>query len=233
MSDDDLILLESYLDDELSDAEQASLRNRLTGDPALAAALADVKAERATRQAVWAAMEPSDAEMRSLAAAVQHSTRRREAWAGRARRFGQVAVAAACVVVGLAVGWQSRPAAPPGSGPEVPFVAREMMVDVNENASFAHGREAGVVDADEENRQIQFVGRVLPVRTEPQTVVMTDSRGRVVAVNQFATPDEAREFLADVAHRGFVPHPPASQGAPVRPPVPADRNVVPVSADRF
>src|SRR6266849_6510226 len=58
VSDDDLELLETYLDGAIDPAESTSLQIRLTVEPTLNTALEELRAERSMRQAVWRAMEP-------------------------------------------------------------------------------------------------------------------------------------------------------------------------------
>src|SRR5204863_1873896 len=65
--DPDFVLLEDYLDGELSPVDIAHLERRLRAEPELADALARMSAEFAVRRAVWKSLEPTATE--ALAAA--------------------------------------------------------------------------------------------------------------------------------------------------------------------
>ena len=58
VSEQDLELLETYLDGELSGSEVDALIDRLRTDPALATAMETAKAERQVRMAIWTSCEP-------------------------------------------------------------------------------------------------------------------------------------------------------------------------------
>jgi hypothetical protein len=55
VSETDIELLESYLDDALETSDVDALRIRLTLDPALVAALEQLRGERTARRALFAA----------------------------------------------------------------------------------------------------------------------------------------------------------------------------------
>src|SRR5687768_16722993 len=61
VSDNDLQLLEGYLDDALTEAEIDALRQRLAVEPALSAALVQLRGERSLRQSFWQELEPAEA----------------------------------------------------------------------------------------------------------------------------------------------------------------------------
>lgn len=113
----DLELLEEYLDGALTPDEIERVNDRLAGEPALAAVLAELREERATRAAVWGSLEPSDAEVRRLIARVAAAGRRQATW-GRVQRYTRFATAAAaCLLIGFFAGWLGHdrgPASPVG-----------------------------------------------------------------------------------------------------------------------
>jgi hypothetical protein len=102
VSENDLELLDSYLDDALDAAEGDALRARLAADEELRTALEQLRAERSARRALFAALEPGDATVDALVARVREDVRRQQArpavWS-RPWRYG--AAAAACVAVGF------------------------------------------------------------------------------------------------------------------------------------
>ena len=61
LTEPDLELLEAYLDDTLTVAQVQAVADRLSHDPAFAAALDGLRAERAARAVVWRAMQPTRA----------------------------------------------------------------------------------------------------------------------------------------------------------------------------
>jgi anti-sigma factor RsiW len=106
-TDPDLALLESYLDGELSAAELAALQQRLGGDTELSAALARLSSEYTVRQAVWSALEGTNAETERVTRGVKRAVRHVGFWerSGNALRVG--AAVAACLVCFVA-GWVGR-----------------------------------------------------------------------------------------------------------------------------
>lgn len=104
VGDEDLELLEAYLDDALSDEEVAALRSRLAHDTALASALKMLREERAQRQAYFASIDPTPAEVDELVGKIKEKAHRQR-WYHNPRKVLQtVGAMAACVVVGAMLG---------------------------------------------------------------------------------------------------------------------------------
>lgn len=102
--DDDLDLLECYLDDALDEAQSESLRLRLAKEPSLAAALRQLRDERAQRQAFFQSIDPTPAEVDAFVAGVKQSSQR-TTWWHRQWRWAKLGSAlAACVVAGMLIG---------------------------------------------------------------------------------------------------------------------------------
>jgi hypothetical protein len=114
VSENDLELLEEYLDEALGPVESERVRIRVLEDPAFAAALEQLRAERNTRAAVWASLEPSDRAVREVTRRVLAETRRSHVWlqVSQFARFGSAA--AACLLIGLFMGWMGRERGGPG-----------------------------------------------------------------------------------------------------------------------
>jgi S1-C subfamily serine protease len=108
VTEQDLDLLEEYLDGELAPDEADRVRARLTGEPQLAAALEDIRSQRDIRAALWRENEPSEGEAQAFAARVVTAARKQDNWTriGRYARFGSAA--AACLLVGFFAGWLGR-----------------------------------------------------------------------------------------------------------------------------
>jgi hypothetical protein len=110
VSDSDLEMLEGYLDDALEMGEVEGVRARLLSDAEFAAALEQVRRERAGRRMYFAALEPDEAAVAKFTARVGGAIgrRRRISYGLRVGRY--VTAAAACLVVGfLARGWFDHP----------------------------------------------------------------------------------------------------------------------------
>jgi hypothetical protein len=105
VTEQDLELLEDYLDGALAPDESERLYARLAEEPALADALAEARAARQTRAAVWAALEPTADQASGLADRVMTTARQQERRSRRWQfsRFG--AAAAACLAIGYFGGW--------------------------------------------------------------------------------------------------------------------------------
>ena len=117
VSDADLELLETYLDGELPRAEGDALIDRLRTEPALAAAIETLKSERATRAIVWQSYEPSQASVDQLIDRVERKVDNHWQWARRLSRLRVVSGAAACIVVGVLMGYLGRGQNQPGAAP--------------------------------------------------------------------------------------------------------------------
>lgn len=178
VSEHDLELLETYLDNELAPGDMDSIRARLKREPALAAALDQLTRDRQLRHRVFfmmdrevaaTARESTDAIARSL----KQAAVREVAWSNRRNIFRQVAAAAACIVVGVLVGWVGRDHAQPDAP-----IARQTQVD--------SGVESDAVTISDEGSSNGF------------TVAITDDRGRVLTQQRFGTLSEARQFSNDV-----------------------------------
>lgn len=108
LNDQDLILLESYLDDDLSPEQVARADERLAADPSFAAGLADLRRQRALRAAALASVAPSPVEAQALADRLLLAVHRLQ----RQRKFARLTWIAggiaACLIAGFGVGWIGR-----------------------------------------------------------------------------------------------------------------------------
>ena len=123
MSDEELELLETYLDGALALPEARRVERLVAREPAWAEALEQLRAERGLRQAAWASFEPDG----SLADRAGRDVVRRAVQAeraARAARFARRALAvAACLLLAFAGGWAAR-----GYVSPAPTLAREFQV---------------------------------------------------------------------------------------------------------
>ena len=169
MSDDDLQELDALLDDALSAWEAEQLRRRIGAEPALAAALDGLRADREVRRQVWQAAEPADAEAGAFARRVVKSARSRERWRRLARLSTFAAAAAACFVAGWVGKGVVGPARATPTGPPAVVQAGPRTPDSAATTAAAF------------------------------QVVLTDEAGNVLAVQKFGGLEEARQFAGDLA----------------------------------
>jgi anti-sigma factor RsiW len=107
LADSDLELLESYLDGELSVAEDEALRDRMNIEPALASALENLRAERDARRSAFSAMEPDDATVERFNRHASREIQRLDReffWQRTSKTLRIVSAAAACLVIGFSIG---------------------------------------------------------------------------------------------------------------------------------
>lgn len=107
-NENDLELLESYLDDELTGRELEALRQRLSSEPQLAVAIDELKSQRQMRQQFFAACEPDQASVERLVQTVNQNVTRELAWSERNRSLRSWGSLAACLLVGLFLGRAMR-----------------------------------------------------------------------------------------------------------------------------
>jgi anti-sigma factor RsiW len=177
MTEADLMLLEEYLDGELSAADARALEERSLREPALASELNRLRADRQIRAQAWRAMEGDEAAVTAVAGRVIANIERRESFTFLLRGLRIGAAAAACIVLGLTVGFFARSANPahPDS-PEALVPPSSDQTALPETVAAAH----------------------LPSAAQGYDVNLKDEAGKVVAVQHFSNLDQARQFVQDV-----------------------------------
>jgi hypothetical protein len=246
-SDEDIQLLEAYLDDELSADEIDALRERLIEEPLLAASLANLRRDRSTRQQVFAMMEPGELAVSDTVIAVQKRVRNRMRWGGRMRESMRYVAAAACVTLGVLIGAQATRQTPVTS-PLAPVSGQTVASNDGKNGDLF---PRPFSDDPGPATPVQFTGSLRPMLPAgtPRMVVLCDALGNPVSVQQFETAEQAREFVQDLYRAAaasgrrivpFNPNAPVPSVTPSLPPnyVPApagnDRSqIVPVSDEQF
>src|SRR5580692_12078080 len=108
VSENELELLETYLDEALPAGEAEALRQRLVVESELAGAAAELRSQRALRAAVWSSLEPTDTASEQMAWRIRGAMTDRHSglsswWTARVG-----SVAAACIVLGFFAGWMGR-----------------------------------------------------------------------------------------------------------------------------
>ena len=99
----DLELLEQYLDDELAVEQVQRLEQRLSAEPALSAALGELRQQRALCHAFFESLD-DQASADRVVASVGRALKRQQVMTFARRSLRWVGVAAACVAVGLFAG---------------------------------------------------------------------------------------------------------------------------------
>ena len=138
VGDEDLELLEAYLDDALGEDEVRQLRDRLATEPAMATALKMLREERTQRQAFFASIDPTPAEVDKLVGSIKQKALRRRWFRDPQKLLKTVGAMAACVVIGGLMGqlYTSHP----GGGAGGPHVSdsqgdqKQYIVEVRDDA---------------------------------------------------------------------------------------------------
>ena len=106
MNDNQMEMLEAFLDDELSKQQQDELRARLATNPALTSELERLRSERQTRQSLFSSLEGGeDAVVDRAMSRVHQLDHRRQHLAQYFRRAIFAVAAAACIILGFLIGW--------------------------------------------------------------------------------------------------------------------------------
>lgn len=169
VSENDLELLENLLDGELSGVEAKALHNRMADEPALAAAMESLRTDRSLRRAVWKNLEPDETAVEHVISGVRVAVSRREKTLSMVRGLRWASAAAACIIVGFLAGQLNRQSAP------------QQVIGASSQAVTS-------IPSNNENN---------PGQSGPFRVALTDGAGKIIAVQNFGSLDEAREFNQD------------------------------------
>lgn len=108
MTENDLQMLEIWLDGELPPAEAQDLQARLAGDAPLAAGVAELRQQRELLAGIYAAMEPDEAAIDRVNRRIRTSLEQRRRFAWRMHIVRTAGAIAACAAIGFGVGWIGR-----------------------------------------------------------------------------------------------------------------------------
>ena len=187
LSDEEIELLDRYLDNDLSEAEAVGLEAKLRTNPELRSELAALKEHRALRVEAFASMEATEVEAQQLQWYIRGAMRQQEGsgresvrWFDRAGGWvGRLSKVAAVLVVGFFVGYAFRGGSIAGPGNDSTVLVPRPV---------AGG--SGVMPVTLTNSSPKNVGGY--------AVQITDQFGKVVGVQQFKTLQEARDFANDL-----------------------------------
>jgi hypothetical protein len=186
IAENDIELLEEYLDGALEDAATASLTSRLAVENPLAEALTELQAQRALRAAAFKTMEPNEVTAQQLMWRVRGAMQDqdRKAVASSKSHWSQWNIArvgsaaAACMVFGFLLGRLAHinPDTPGASTIGMPVKMTSHNESVVDNSS-----------------------KFTPVGSMPRIMVpVSNEYGKVVAWQTFDNPDQAKSFTEDL-----------------------------------
>lgn len=211
ITDNDLEMLEGWLDGELAEQDAETLRRRLSTETELTQALDRLRADRQIRSHFFQLLEPNEAEIQPLMANVRREMRKEDLWSARAGMFKQVAKIAAMIVLVFGAGWISRdrlhvgPTAPPqivlqGQQPGIPVLPiAPRPADPNIRTV---SNEAPVPD----DGKIQFftpgrldlrniTGQNTPKGSVVYVVKLIDPSGNVIGVHQVSGTENPQQVI--------------------------------------
>jgi anti-sigma factor RsiW len=181
-SESDILLLEAYLDDELTTSEVQRLDSRLNAEPELLAVLDSLRAQRMSRIGAFVSLSPTETQAQDFAERVLAGVGRRERQLKMRRGMRICGGVAACLLVGFAVGWAGRGTGG-GTMPQTSQLSRA--VPASPAKAQAHCETQLVIHAPQpEPGQFQ--------------VAILDDKGNVIAIQRFSKLDDARQFADDL-----------------------------------
>lgn len=190
MLERDLEELEQYLDNGLEPAAVAHLEKRVASETELAAALVELRAQRAVRSAVWQSMEPDTAASERMVWRVRGAMldRQRSAAVEARNRLNPWRVAsfssaaAACLLFGFTFGRVIHPN----------VAAPNTAASTAGQAAIASGNGAS--------------SNLVEYKPGDRSVPITNDHGDVVAWQTFDSPEQAKSFYEDL-HRAHTAPP--------------------------
>jgi anti-sigma factor RsiW len=106
IDDNDLEMLEAFLDEELDEVRREQLLRRLSSDQNLSVELESLRREREARVSMFRSLEGGEvAVVERALGEVTRLQRKRESRIVRIRRVIYATAAAACIVIGFLAGW--------------------------------------------------------------------------------------------------------------------------------
>jgi len=188
-TDQDVEMIESYLDDELSSVQVDDLRRRLSNEPAMQSLMDDLRSERDARTSVWASYEPGNGSVERVLKGVRREMNRSLLLEKVTRTTRWAGSLAACVALGFVGGYLIRGApaqpAPVDAPPSTPV------------ATTAHPGDGAIVWNAGAAKDLSN-----PTRdANGYLVSFTDNQGNLIGSQRFKSLQEAREFMSDFQMR--------------------------------
>jgi anti-sigma factor RsiW len=194
VNENDLELLESYLDDEISAEQQDVLRSRLSSEPELASAMDELRSARDMRGQYFATCEPDEQSVQRLIKSVNKSITRDIVWSRRSRVLRGVGSLAACLLVGFMGGYGIRGwnRMTSDSNPQKPIVGQVVGYNVE------NSQPPGPISIPPSN--FGSISSGGGVRNQPSFQInIIDEHGRVIGAERFKSAEDARQFQASLS----------------------------------
>jgi anti-sigma factor RsiW len=168
-------ILDDYLDDTLQSTQRADLERRLASDAVAARLLAQIKSERALRQAAYQSFQPSASQARAFAdnalAAMHAQAPSPLGYVGSWIRRGlAVAAAIAIVAASFAIGRMTAAPANPSIATNTPLKTEPQVV--YRVVYFAESGDKEVREFASMDEANDFVARLDARRAEPQVAIV-------------------------------------------------------------
>jgi hypothetical protein len=197
VTETDLEMLESYLDDELPSLENDALRRRLSSEPDLTVAMDDLRRQRELRQQFFASLEPDEQSVERVIKAVRKSVTREIVFARRARALRNVGSLAACLIVGFVGGYGLRGGRALQQQQNQPSASIQLNAPAPREVVFQQPSQSPLA---EPNFSLTPPGAGTIATGNEFTgyqVRLVDETGHVIGVKRFKTLDDARRFQSD------------------------------------
>jgi hypothetical protein len=221
VSEQDLELLESWLDGELSDEQVEALRRRVSSEPQLSAVVDRLRGDRQTRAAVWQSINFSNHNVDHLIHNVRIAVRRDEVWTGRLRALRSVSGIAAAIAMVFTAGWISARKLHVGSIPDQINLASPI-VAITSSDQLQTAPQAQAVSQQQPGRTVIPVDHNGVSLVRPTyKVIVTDPVGRGVIIRELDNLYDAKQLGEELVAFNRT-HQPATQrpdGSEQSPPV--------------
>ncbi len=196
VTDDQLEVLEAYIDGELPADEEDTLRRRLEAEPELASTLAALRSEREVRAMLWKACEPDDTTVQRLVMRIEAEVDREVVWAHRYAKWRLPSAAAACILFGVFIGWVGRGTPPVTADPGSSAMGSGVAVSTNTNP----GGSLVTKIAPNLPTNMPPAGLTNVAVSNPVDVPLVDEYGRSLGVQHFKSAEDAARFIQDVSN---------------------------------
>jgi hypothetical protein len=177
VNENDLQLIQTYLDGEMPTSECEGLWRRLAVEPELAAELEKLRADVANRQMVWTSLEPADEMLAELQRNILKNSRKQNVREIAGRRLRGFASVAAMLLFGFGIGWMGRD--------RFPGLGSSLMTTPSSTSVPASSLLGG---------------------SGVWQVNIKDASGKVIATQRFNTREEAMHFADDI-NKAEASHP--------------------------
>ncbi|WP_428940217.1 anti-sigma factor family protein [Fontivita pretiosa] len=201
ISEQDQVLLEQWLDGELSEEQSQSLRQRLAAEPQLAQELDRLRSQRELRARFWQEIEPGDLEVQTLIDNVRRAVRREQVWATRLHTLRRVSGIAASIAIVFMAGWMTRgklqfgllSAADPHAPSQFVWMHNPTIINPSPIGLLPPNNNSGIVQA-----AAPTVAAGAPRHGGAYQVYIVDASGRIVHTMPLDQMLDPRQFTSEL-----------------------------------